>query len=155
MLNNPKTDFVASVLIQNKRGLFLVFEGRDEILALPGGSGERNEKPAETAIREAFEETSLRVQIEKLVALHQLIVFNSNGTKRREFLHYLFLASTEDDNPRPGAEWRDSVVKCRWIKLRDLKTYRKVWPLPEEVRSKISDGILNLGNLGELEYHMI
>jgi len=154
MLNNSKTDFVASVLIRNKMGLFLVFEGRDGILALPGGSGERDEKPEETAIREAFEETNLRIQIEKLVALYRLTVFNSDGTKRCGFLHYLFLASTKDDNPRPGAEWRDSGVKCRWLKLRDLKTYRKVWPLPEEVRNKISDGILNLGNLGKLEYHM-
>jgi len=135
--------------------LFLVFEGRDGILALPGGSGEHDEKPEETALREAFEETSLRIQIENLVALYRLIVFNSDGTKRCEFLHYLFLASTEDTNPKPGAEWQDSVVKCRWIKLRDLKTYRKVWPLPEEVRNKISDGILNLGNSGKLEYHMI
>jgi len=155
MLNDYKSDFVASIFIRNKRGLFLVFEGRDGILALPGGSGERDEKPEEAAIREALEETNLRVQIEKLVVLYRLIVFNSDGTKRREFLHYLFLASTEDDNPKPSAEWRNSNAKCHWIKLKDLRTYRKVWPLPEEVRSKISDGTLNLGNLGELEYHMI
>jgi len=46
MLNNRKTGFVASVLIRNKRR-FLFFEGRDGILALPEGSGERDEKPEE------------------------------------------------------------------------------------------------------------
>lgn len=145
---------VASALIRNMAGLILVLEGQDMIAALPGGSTERGETPEQTAVRESLEETCLRVSIENLVAVYNLTVLNKDGTGRCRFLHYLFLASTMDVNPQPSSEWRNSGAKCMWITLRDLMQYRAVWPLPENVRKRISEGKLDLGNLGELKYQM-
>jgi len=145
---------VTSALIRNMAGLILVFEGQYDVAALPGGSSEPGETPEETAIRESFEETGLRVNIEKLVALYNLIVFNQDGTEKCRFLHYLFLASTMDSNPKPNSEWKNTGVKCRWTTLKGLRQYRKVWPLPEKVRTRISEGKLDLGIVGELEYRM-
>ncbi|MDH5441024.1 MAG: NUDIX domain-containing protein [Candidatus Bathyarchaeota archaeon] len=121
---------------------------------VPGGSSELGETPEETATRESFEETGLSVNIEKLVALYNLIVLNLDGTEKCRFLHYLFLASTTDTSPQPGSEWQDWGATCRWIVLKDLSRYRGVWPLPEQVRGQIAHGNLNLGNLGELKYQM-
>ncbi len=149
-----KEAVVASALIRNLAGLVLVFvfEGQDEVAFLPGGSREKGETPVETAIRESFEETGLRVNVEKLVTFYNLVVFNKDGHEKCRFLHYLFLASTTDSDPRPSSEWRDSKANCRWTTLEGLGRYRKVWPLPEEVRRRISKGKLDLGDMGELKY---
>jgi len=132
----------------------LVFESKDGYAALPGGSSELGERPEETAVRESFEETGLRIDIEKMVAFHDLVVLKKDGTEKCGFLHYLFLASTTDTNPRLGAEWEGSEAKCAWTKLRGLRRYKGVWALPEEVGNSMSEGNLELGDLGELEYHM-
>jgi len=149
-----KYTIVASTLIKNLEGLFLVFEDINEFIALPGGVSEHGETPEETAIREAYEETSLRIDIEKLIASYDLIVINRDGTEKCRFLHYLFLASTMDVNPRPDSEWRDLKAKCRWVKLKDLRLFKVVWPIPEEVKDQISEGNLDLGKLGKLEYRI-
>ena len=146
---------VASVLIQNVEGLVLVFESQEGFAAVPGGTSEGEETPEETAIRESLEETGLRIDIEKLVTFHNLIVLERDGSERCRFLHYLYLASTEDTFPRPSSEWRESGAKCRWTTLEDLMHYRRVWPLAEEVRRRISKGELDLGNIGELKYRMV
>ena len=145
---------VASALIRNTARLILVLESEGGFAAMPGGSSELGETPEETAVRESSEETGLSVSVGKLVALHDLIVLNPDGTEKCRFLHYLFLASTTDTSPQPGSEWQNWGATCRWIKLEDLSRYRGVWPLPEQVRGQIAHGNLNLGNLGELKYQM-
>ena len=145
---------VSSVLIYNSLGLFLVFESQDGFAALPGGSSEHGETPEDSAVREAFEETSLRVKIEKLVASHNLTVLNPDGTLKCRFGHYLFLASTVDSKPLPSSEWKGTGAECRWIELKDLQQYKGVWPLPEKVRRELSEGKTELGDLGELKYQI-
>jgi len=145
---------VASALIRNGAGLILVFESQNRIAALPGGSSKKDETPEDTAVRETFEETGLRVTIEKSVAIYHLIVFTRDGDEKCRFMHHLYLASTTGSNPQPSSEWKNSRVRCSWITLRALRQYRKVWPLPEKVRMRISEGEMNMGDLGELEYRM-
>ena len=145
---------VASALIRNTAGLILVFKSEGGFAAMPGGSSELGETPEETAVRESSEETGLSVSIEKLAALYNLIVLNLDGTEKCRFLHYLLLASTTDTSPQPGSEWQNWGPTRRWIKLEDLRLYRGVWPLPEQVKGQIAHGNLNLGNLGELKYQM-
>lgn len=145
---------VASALIKNMEGLILVFESQSGFAALPGGISEQGETPEETAIRESFEETGLRVSIEKLVTIYRLTVLNRDGSEKCIFLHHLFLTSTTDSEARPNSEWKNSGAKCNWVALSDLSHYRNVWPLPEEVRTRVSKGILDLGDMGELEYRM-
>jgi 8-oxo-dGTP pyrophosphatase MutT (NUDIX family) len=134
--------------------MILVFESQDGFAALPGGTSESEETPEETAIRESLEETGLRINIEKPVTFYNLTVFNKDGTERCRFYHYLFLASTRDTNPKPNAEWRDSNARCKWVTLDGLRRYKGIWPLPESVKKEVSEGNLNMGNLGELIYQM-
>jgi len=145
---------VSSVLIRNPLGLSLVFESQDGFAALPGGSNEHGEALEDTAVREALEETSLRVKIKKLVASYNLSVFNPDGTLKCKFRHYLFLASTVDSKPSPSSEWKGTRAKCKWIEPKDLQQYKGVWPLPEKVRRGVSEGRTELGDLGELKYQV-
>jgi len=145
---------VSSALIRDSVGRILVFESQNGFAALPGGTREYGETAKETAIRETFEETGLRIDIEGTVASYNLTVLNKDGTERCKFRHYLFLASTTDTNARPSAEWSSLEAECTWTTLSGLKRYRSVWPLPEPVTNELSEGNLNLGNLGELTYRM-
>lgn len=145
---------VASALIRNSSGLFLVFDDSSGSAALPGGMVERGENPEETAVREAYEETGIRIRVIQLVASYQLTVLWPDGAEKVTFLHHLYLASTTDLNPQPRSEWRDSNARCMWKKLDDLGLYEGIWPLPEEVKERVSEGNMALGNLGHLKYKM-
>jgi 8-oxo-dGTP pyrophosphatase MutT (NUDIX family) len=145
---------VSSVLIYNPAGSILVFEDQDGFAALPGGSSEQGETPENTAIREALEETCLRVKVKKLGASYNLTVLNPDGTLKCKFRHHLFIASTRDSRPQPSSEWKGTGAECRWIKLKDLTQYKGVWPLPEKVRQELSEGKTDFGDLGELKYQI-
>ncbi len=40
-----------------------------------------------------------------------------------------------------GNSQKNLEVKCKWTTVKDLRRYRKVWPFPEKVKMKISEGI--------------
>lgn len=54
---------VASALIRNPDGLFLVFADSSGSAALPRGMIERGENPEDTVVREAYEETGIRIHV--------------------------------------------------------------------------------------------
>ena len=64
----PKVDIRALVL-NEKSQILLVQEGSDSKWALPGGWADIGFSPAEVAVKEVWEETGLRVKVDRLLAV--------------------------------------------------------------------------------------
>lgn len=64
----PKLD-VRAAIIKEDKFILLVKEVTDGKWSLPGGWADVNESPAQSAIKEVFEETGLTVKVTKLFAL--------------------------------------------------------------------------------------
>ena len=60
--------------------------------ALPGGNAEADESPTDTAIREVFEETGLRIEPDRLAG-----VYYQADHRAGEFIHFVFTALVPDD----------------------------------------------------------
>lgn len=77
--------------------------------SLPGGTIRRNESPADAAIRELSEETTL--------AGHELrYLFQFGGLNKRHYVFYTLLP--DDARPEPGNE----ILRCRWFRPRKVST---------------------------------
>jgi 8-oxo-dGTP diphosphatase len=111
---NELTPTLASaVVILDERGrVLLVKENYDRRRwRLPGGVVEPGETPAEAAIREAAEETSLTVELDRLIALYYL-------RTRRRGLRFIFAGRIVGGKPRvrAGAE----IAEVAWFPTDDL-----------------------------------
>ena len=61
----------ADCVVKNENGEVLLVKREDfRVWVVPGGSAERGESPAECAAREAWEETGIRVAVERLVGVY-------------------------------------------------------------------------------------
>lgn len=60
----------STIIVNDKQEVLLIRRNDNELWGLPAGSVELNESPVETAIREIYEETGLRVQENGLVLLN-------------------------------------------------------------------------------------
>ena len=93
----------------------LVFNARDEVLlirrrddgtwALPGGANEIGATPAETALKELWEEAGLRGRVIRLLG-----VFDSRrwgSLSPIHFMGFVFEVACHSDQPRPGLETID------------------------------------------------
>jgi 8-oxo-dGTP diphosphatase len=72
---------------------------------LPGGGGEANESPVETALREVREETGLVV-----TALHMTGYYY---TPENDWLHFVFRCEREDPEAVPCPD-REEISECRF-----------------------------------------
>ena len=69
----------AAVAIIADQRLLLTKREDFEVWCLPGGQSEAGESMAETAVREAFEETGLAVELTGLVGLHSRLAGDANS----------------------------------------------------------------------------
>lgn len=97
--------------------------------ALPGGFKNRNETFTQTAMREAFEETNLRVP-EKVLAgsIVGSQLFDSptrgSGIPRITFVVH-FKIAPDADGKLPRANGADDAAECKWVPIADaVNTYR-------------------------------
>ncbi|MDI6798949.1 MAG: NUDIX hydrolase [Candidatus Aenigmarchaeota archaeon] len=85
------------------------FEGK---LALPGGFVELGETVEHAAVREAFEETGLRVKLKEILGVY-------SHPKRNPLLHTLTVVFIAD--PTSGKVRADSdVSEAKWFELKDI-----------------------------------
>lgn len=97
--------------------------------ALPGGFKNRNETFTQCAIREAFEETNLRVPEKVLIgSIVGSKLFDSpkrgNGIPRNTFVVH-FKIQPDPDGKLPRANGADDASECKWVPLSDaLNNYR-------------------------------
>lgn len=97
--------------------------------ALPGGFKNNNETFTECAIREAFEETNLRVPEKVLVgSIVGSQLFDSptrgSGIPRTTFVVH-FKIAPDSDGKLPRANGADDAAECKWVPIADaVNTYR-------------------------------
>lgn len=97
----------AEAVVQNEQGEILLIQRSDnQLWCLPGGLAEVGRSPAESALRELWEEAGLRGRVERLLA-----VFNGPSWGSRSKMHGVMMAfQVECDNlmPQPGIEALDA-----------------------------------------------
>lgn len=76
----PKIDVRGAVVRDGK--ILLIQERIDGKWAMPGGWADLGDSPAETAVREVWEESGFEVRVEKLIA-----VYDANRIEPLEFYH--------------------------------------------------------------------
>ena len=75
---------------------------------LPGGAAERDESPAETAVREVLEETGLHVSAERLSG-----VYYERQGPGREAVHFVFRCRVLDAVAAPQPD-HDEITACAY-----------------------------------------
>lgn len=97
--------------------------------ALPGGFKNNTETFTQTAIREAFEETNLRIPEKVLVgSIIGSRLFDSptrgSGIPRTTFVVH-FKIAPDADGKLPRANGADDAAECKWVPIADaVNTYR-------------------------------
>lgn len=95
-----KKSAIAIIFNSAKTELLLIKRRDVPVWVLPGGGLEENEAPADAAVREAFEETGLKIKIERQVADYQPINRLASQT-------YTFECSALNGDLTKGAETRE------------------------------------------------
>ncbi|MBX3055069.1 MAG: NUDIX hydrolase N-terminal domain-containing protein [Anaerolineae bacterium] len=89
-----------------QEGKLLLIKRHDNGLwAVPGGAVEMGETPAETAVRELWEEVQVRGQVTQFLGLFDSRLWGSRI--KLQLLHHLFLGEIVDGTPQPTAEATD------------------------------------------------
>lgn len=83
-----------------------------DLYAFPGGRAEPGETPAETALREFFEETGIRAANPRLFATYDLKGENDAPDRRTHFFLSVFLVEAEDDAEPEAA---DDAAEAGWF----------------------------------------
>ena len=95
MINNQinKCSRAAAIIIHDK-SLLLVYHKKPSCAyyVFPGGTVEQNENPATAAIRELYEETSIQVNIKKL--LYHIQIIDNSIYKDEYFFQCRYLSGT-------------------------------------------------------------
>ena len=87
--------------------------------SIPGGMVEVGEKAAEAAIREALEETSLEVEIEKIIGVVDKIVPDDEGEIKYHFVIIDYLAKPVGGEMHHG----DDALDACWVHPNEFTEY--------------------------------
>ncbi|MFX1301718.1 MAG: NUDIX domain-containing protein [Promethearchaeota archaeon] len=128
----------AVILINNKKDLVLIrrknppFQGE---LALPGGFVDVGEKVEEACIREAYEETNIKVKILKLIGVFS----EPNRDPRGHNISIAFLCGPQTKNEKPRA--KDDAAAIEFIPLTKISSLKLAFDHMEIIKKS---GILTL-----------
>lgn len=120
---------VTALIFDNHRQVLLVRPRNSTTWTTPGGTIEPHERPADACVREAWEETGLRVRPERLVGVFggpEFEVHYPNGD-RAVYTMAVFECSHEPAEPRSVD---DEIAEIRWVAEQELSTLE----LPEWAR---------------------
>jgi ADP-ribose pyrophosphatase YjhB (NUDIX family) len=115
---NPSRTHDVTLFIMNGPRLALIRKPHflPGIWRPPGGGIKPGEDMAAGAVREAFEETGLRVELQRyLVATDATFVLDGRELRWRT---HVFLAATEDEEPEPQDP--EEIAAARWGTLEEL-----------------------------------
>lgn len=89
-----------------------------DLYAFPGGRAEPGETPAETALREFFEETGIRVENPRLFATYDLRGENDAPERRTHFFLSVFLVEAAGDEEAVAA---DDAGEAGWYTPEEIR----------------------------------
>lgn len=120
----------ASSAILERNGRFLLIRRINppsaDLFAFPGGRGEPGETPAETAVREFFEETGIAVFEPELFATYDLKTESEAGDVLSHFFLSVFLVKAEDTIEAVAA---DDAADPGWYTVHEIRSL----PVPPSV----------------------
>jgi 8-oxo-dGTP pyrophosphatase MutT (NUDIX family) len=99
----------------------------DEQWSLPSGAVEPGESPVEAAVRELLEETGLRVRVDQLTLMAEVLVVSGDGTSRSTAWNYRAEVPDGDfaiDDPD------SSVQEARWFPSAEAVPLVRAVPYP-------------------------
>ncbi|MGK6312707.1 NUDIX hydrolase [Neorhizobium sp. DT-125] len=123
----PLAPQAASSAILEREGRFLLIRRMNppsaDLYAFPGGRAEPGETPAETAVREFFEETGIRARNPVLFATYDL---NGDKDDSRHFFLSVFRVEADADTEAIAA---DDAADPGWYTVEEIRTL----PVPPSV----------------------
>lgn len=119
---HPERPLVGVDILIEREDKYLLIKRAAEpeagLWSIPGGMVEVGEKAAEAAVREALEETSLEVEIEKLIEVVDKIVPDDNGEIKYHFVIIDYLAK-----PVGGEMHHDDALDACWVHPSEFTEY--------------------------------
>ncbi|RLI30145.1 hypothetical protein DRO53_03395 [Candidatus Bathyarchaeota archaeon] len=135
---------VGGLIVDENGRVLLVkraFDPGKGLWAVPGGTPEVGETLKEALVREVEEETGVKIQVEKLIDVFDLIVNDEKGKVRYHFVLVDFLAKPLTGEVRPSFE----TPEVRWVGLKELKNYPLTATTRRLINLALEKGILKGG----------
>lgn len=101
---------------------------------LPGGSGEQGESPAETAVREVYEETSLTVSASGMTGCYFM--------PENETLHFVFRCDVSGTGEMPVPDG-DEISECAYWPLNSLPRPISDWTV-KRIHDAVSGSCIDM-----------
>ncbi len=98
--------------------------------SIPGGLVEVGERAAESAAREALEETGLEVEIVDVLGVVDKIVRDENGRVKYHFVIVDYIATPTGGSLKPSSD----ALDARWVKADEIPEYELSPTLVELLR---------------------
>ena len=112
---------VSAHIFDDAHRLLLVRQADGDVWSTPGGVIEPDERPADAAMREAWEETGLRVRVDRLAGAYggpECVVRYPNGDES-QYVIIAFQCAIVSGSPRPDHE---ETVETRFVSEQDAES---------------------------------
>ncbi|MCL2593177.1 MAG: NUDIX domain-containing protein [Defluviitaleaceae bacterium] len=117
----------AAVIIENSNVLVVGNEGVDFFYSI-GGGVHHGETAEEAVLREVFEETGVRYEIDRLLYIHENLFKENNvpslkGLSCHEICFYFLMKSRGSQELNSNSYTEDGKEFMKWIPIHELKNY--------------------------------
>lgn|SRR3989338_9547660 len=124
-----KADRAGVIIIQDNKLLVIYRKTTQEYYCVPGGTIDPGETPEKAAIREIFEETTLKIELGNL-----FLKLKNEGRFETYFLAKSFSGTPTLSGPEAARNCVSNVYKLEWIELKRIKN---LLLYPEELKKQI------------------
>ncbi|MCD7109005.1 NUDIX hydrolase [Rhizobium sp. DKSPLA3] len=134
MSASPPPALASSAIVMRNGRYLLVRRSKPpsaDMFAFPGGRAEPGETPAETAVRELFEETGIRGSAPRLFATYDLPADTADGAGGRHFFLSVFRVEADIDAEAVAG---DDAASLGWYSAAEIADL----PAPLSVRDCIA-----------------